>query len=272
MLQVRQWGACTLLCLSPVRCKCRLAPRKVSAGYVDISHNIVGPMLQREAEIRKSQVHQHSLLAAASADEHVCSEQAHMPGRCTAGCGRLYHVYLCFQFATFVHSCLCTSAMLYKSYMPSPALIHTDRCEHSPVVVMSCLCQPGHHCAAMHAILPRLIVAMLDAWNPLALSASQGRFLPSLSYNATLHFNVLGIWLFQLLMQFSPNLCYLFQHTRARYSQTCVLPPPLLITYVLDGSQRYLQATEVIVKCHYHCQLVPSSSSSSYTISNWCMF
>ena len=139
MLQVRQWGACTLLCLSPVRCKCRLAPRKVSAGYVDISHNIVGPMLQREAEIRKSQVHQHSLLAAASADEHVCSEQTHMPGRCTAGCGHLYSFMLLYYlyYVVFVQSCLRTSAMLHKSCTPPPALIYTDSCERSFAVVMS---------------------------------------------------------------------------------------------------------------------------------------
>ncbi len=55
-----------------------MAPRKVSEGYIDISHNIVGLMLQREAEIAKAKcnntayLRQQAQMSLFVLKKHIC--------------------------------------------------------------------------------------------------------------------------------------------------------------------------------------------------------
>ncbi|KAL0032916.1 hypothetical protein WJX77_006186 [Trebouxia sp. C0004] len=60
----------------------RLAPRKVSEGYIDISHNVVGLMLQREAEIAKAKCNntaylwQQAQMSMFALNKHICQASA----------------------------------------------------------------------------------------------------------------------------------------------------------------------------------------------------
>lgn len=127
----------------------------MSEGYIDISHNVVGLMLQCEAEIAKAKcnntayLQQQSQMSLFVLKEHICQVDAllSMAVSCLVKTPEFFYsislkiknmlfetkkalyftFYCCYplfshHIIVVCYDCLQTSAMLYRSCTPSPAL------------------------------------------------------------------------------------------------------------------------------------------------------